>query len=151
MQQFQKRKHLTSGKINGNGWRPRTAAANAIINSSDNYTTLALKDYSIRKIHEQVCEKMKYKKEKKDVRICSKASEKYLTQIFSSRARIQLDERRRVKRLDQVIWSCLSYCTERKAVYKFFEPFKISWKIRKPSCLSRFYFCYRRLLFLRVC
>ena len=50
IQQFQKRKHLTSGKINGNGWRPRTAAANAIINSSDNYTTLALKDYSIRKL-----------------------------------------------------------------------------------------------------
>ena len=134
------------------------AATNAFINGSNNYRTPALKDYSISKIHKQACVEWNTKRKRKRWEICSKANENYHTQILSSHARFQSNERRQGKRLDQIIWNCLSYCTKRKAIYQLFQPRgvgkitgrKISWKIRKPSWLSKFYFCYRRLVFFRA-
>ena len=45
-----------------------SAATNAFINGSDNYRMSPLKDHSISKIHQQAYVKMKYKKEKTEVR-----------------------------------------------------------------------------------
>ena len=49
-------------------------------------------------------------------------NENYHAQIPSSPPRFQSNKRRWGKRLDQVIWNFLSYCTERKAVYWLFQP-----------------------------
>ena len=76
-----------------------SAATNAFINSSDNYRMSALKDHSICKIQEHACVENEIQKGNKEVRNMKIT----ISQILSSCARFQSNERRQGKRLDQVI------------------------------------------------